>query len=90
VDLFELDLDRLGEHLRRSCPAAEAESTLWAFREVLDCARRDPDSLPHLFAATACLLAFAERSSPRSVLEAYFRRAVSDERWRELYLPLLD
>jgi hypothetical protein len=51
-------------------------------------AQRDPELLSHLFAAVASLLAYAEGTSPRTVLETYFRRAVTDEQWREVYLPL--
>ena len=54
-----------------------------------DCTRpTGPGAPSHLFAAAASLLAYAEGTSPRTVLETYFRRAVSDEKWREIYLPL--
>ena len=59
-----------------------------AFEQTVALARRDPELLAHLFAAVASLLAYVEGTSPRTVLETYFRRAVTDEQWREVYLPL--
>jgi hypothetical protein len=35
------------------------------------------------------LLARAEESSPRAVFEAFFRRSVSDDDWRQRYAALL-
>ena len=59
-----------------------------AFEQTIALAQRDPELLSHLFAAVASLLAYAEGTSPRTVLETYFRRAVTDEQWRDVYLPL--
>jgi len=61
---------------------------VYAFERAVALARIDPDLLSHLFAATACLLARADGVSPRTVLETYFRRAVSDDQWQDVYLPL--
>jgi hypothetical protein len=90
VDWGAFDLDPLKEELRRSCGPAESERMVYAFERALAFARVDPELLPPLFAATACLLARAEGVSPRTVLESYFRRAVSDEQWRQVYLPLFE
>jgi hypothetical protein len=61
---------------------------IWAFEEALRIARAGDDLLPHFLAATTCLLARAEESTPRTVLEGFFRRSASDDAWRERYLPL--
>ena len=63
---------------------------IWAFEEALRVARGGDDLLPHFLAATTCLLARAQNETPRSVLEAFFRRSASDELWRERYLPLFE
>jgi hypothetical protein len=68
--------------------AAEGEKMVWAFERALRVSAVDVELLGHLLAATVCLIAADERSSPRSVLETYFRRSVSDAEWREDYLPL--
>jgi hypothetical protein len=90
VDWDAFDLEPLTEELRRTCGPAEAERMVYAFERVLAFARIDPDLLSHLFAATACVLARVEGVPPRSVLETYFRRAVSDEQWQRVYLPLFE
>jgi hypothetical protein len=79
---------RLAEHLRRDPGGAEAEKMVWAFERALRVAEVDVELLGHLLAATVCLIAAGEHSSPRTVLEAFFRRSVTDARWREDYLPL--
>ena len=81
-------LERLGDHLRQDPGGPEGEKMVWAFERALSVASVDTELLGHLLAATVCLIAADERSSPRSVLEAFFRRSVSDSRWREDYLPL--
>jgi hypothetical protein len=40
--------------------------------------------------ATVCLLARSEGSTPRTVLETFFRRSVSDEEWRGRYAGLFE
>jgi len=84
----DVDLDRLGAELRATLPAAEAERMVWAFEQAVPVARADQELLGYLFAAVACLLARHEGSSPRDVFEAFFRRSIPDEVWRERYLPL--
>jgi len=90
VNWDAFDLEPLTEELRRSCSPSEAERLIYAFERAVSLARIDPELLSHLFAATACLLAHVEGSSPRAVLETYFRRAVTDEQWRRVYLPLFE
>jgi hypothetical protein len=84
----QIDLDGLADELRSTNAAADAERMLRAFEEVLQLLRIDRELLPSLVAASVSLLAYAEESSPRHVLEQWFRRSVPDEVWRERYLPL--
>ena len=85
IDWHELDLETLARELRETLPPAEAEKMIWAFEQALEVARLDVDLLRYLLAAVASLLAGAEESSPRAVFEAFFRRSVSDDEWRERY-----
>ena len=85
----DLDLEALEMELRNTLPGPEAEKMVWAFERALAVARIDGDLLRHLLAATASLLAAAEASTPRTVFEAYFRRSVSDDEWRDRYANLL-
>ena len=85
----ELDLQLLAQQLRSSLPPVEAEKMVWAFEHALAAARIDGDLLRYLLAATASFVARAEESSPRAVFEAFFRRSVSDEEWRERYAGLI-
>ena len=85
----DLDLEPLERELRNALPAAEAEKMIWAFEQALSVARLDGDLLRYLLAATASLVARVEDSSPRDVFEAFFRRSVSDEEWRNRYAGLL-
>jgi hypothetical protein len=85
----ELDLEALHRELRNALPAPEAEKMVWAFEQALGVARIEGDLLRYLLAATASLVARAEGSSPRAVFEAFFRRSVSDEEWRDRYAGLL-
>ena len=62
---------------------------LWAFEQAVGVARIDGDLLRYLLAATAALIARAEDSSPRMIFEAYFRRSVSDDEWRDCYARLI-
>lgn len=86
--MVDVDLERLGAELRATLSEPEAEKMLWAFEQAAPFARTDGELLAYLFAAVACLLARHEESSPRDVFEAFFRRSVPDEVWRERYLPL--
>jgi hypothetical protein len=85
----DFDLRALEQELRKALPAPEAEKMVWAFERALSVAKIDGDLLRYLLAASASLLAGAEASTPRAVFEAFFRRSVSDEEWRERYGPLL-
>jgi hypothetical protein len=85
----ELDLRALTHELRSTLSPAEAEKMVWAFEQALAAARIDGDLLRCLLAATASLVARAEQSSPRAVFEAFFRRSVSDDEWRERYAGLI-
>jgi hypothetical protein len=87
-DWNTFDLDRLAAELREDPGGPEGERMIWAFEEALRIARAGDDLLPHFLAATTCLLARAEETTPRAVLEGFFRRSASDESWRERYRPL--
>ena len=88
-DWHRLDLETLAGELRSTLPPAEAEKMVWAFEQALAAARIEGDLLRYLLAATASLVARAEGSSPRAVFEAFFRRSVSDDDWRERYADLI-
>ena len=88
VNWHELDLEALANELQATLPPAEAEKMVWAFEQALSVAQLDDDLLRYLLAAIASLLARAEGSSPRAVFEAFFRRSVSDDEWRERYAGL--
>lgn len=88
IDWDELDVETLASELRATLPPAEAEKMVWAFEQALKVARLDADLLRYLLAAVASLLAGVEDSSPRAVFEAFFRRSVSDDEWRERYAGL--
>jgi hypothetical protein len=82
------DLEKLVDELSQDPGGSEGASMIYAFEEALRVARLDERLLSHLVAATICLLARVEGSTPRDILEAFFRRSVSDTVWRERYLPL--
>jgi hypothetical protein len=84
----ELDLEPLAEELRETLPGPEQAKTLWAFEEALRVARIDQHLLEHLLVATVCLLARAGGTTPREVLESFFRRSVTDDEWRDRYARL--
>ena len=88
-DWDTFDLEKLATELREDPGGAEGERIIWAFEEALRIARAGDDLLPHFLAATTCLLARAEESTPRTVLEGFFRRSASDDAWRDRYRPLL-
>ena len=87
-DWDTFDLEKLASELREDPGGAEGERMIWAFEEALRIARTGDDLLPHFLAATTCLLARAEESTPRTVLEGFFRRSASDDAWRDRYRPL--
>jgi hypothetical protein len=84
----ELDLEALEQELRNTLPTAEAEKMIWAFERALNVARIDGDLLRYLLGAVASLVARADDTTPRAVFEAYFRRSVTDEEWRDRYAEL--
>ena len=88
LDWSDFDLGPLAAELRGTAGPAEAEKTIWAFERAVAAGRIDDDLLDYLLAAVTCLLAARDGCSPRDVLEAFFRRSVPDETWRERYLPL--
>jgi hypothetical protein len=88
IDWHEFDLEPLALELRGTLGAADAERMVWAFEQALAVARVDDELVDHLLAATICLAATRSGTSPRDVLEAFFRRSVTDEVWRDRYLPL--
>jgi len=90
LDWDEFTLERVVAELRDDLSAADAERMVYAFETALRVARVDPELLPHLLAATTCLLAHTENTTPRNVLETYFRRSIPDERWRQRYQPLFE
>ena len=89
IDWDELSLAGLSEQIRRSTPGPDAEKAVFALERVLEVARIDEELLGYVLAAAACYLARMDDSSPRTVLETFFRRSVTDDEWRERYLPLL-
>jgi hypothetical protein len=88
VNWDTFDLGHLTGELRQRPGDADVEKTIWAFEEAVRVARIDDDLLRYQLAAITCLLARAEDIPPRGVLEAFFRRSISDEEWRERLLPL--
>ena len=90
VDWNAVDLGELAARLQDERSAPDAERTLWAFERVLDIARGDSELLEYVLTAAICLVARAGDTTPRHVLETYFRRSPSDERWTGDIRPLLD
>jgi hypothetical protein len=88
IDWDGFDLEGLTRELRGNLHGPDADKLVWAFERAVEVARKDDDLLSYLTVATVCLLARLDESSPRSVLEAFFRRSISDEDWRRTYLPL--
>jgi hypothetical protein len=88
MDWDGFDLDPLALELRGTLSAPDAERMIWAFERALAVARVDDELVEYLLAASICLAAIRSGSSPRDVLESFFRRSVPDEVWRDRYLPL--
>jgi hypothetical protein len=88
VDWNSFDVEQLTRELRGNLNGPDADKLIWAFEEAVEVARIDDELLSYLVVASLCLLARVDDSSPRAVLEAFFRRSVSDEDWRRTYLPL--
>ncbi len=87
MDWERFELGDLAREIRANGKAVDAEKMIWAFEEAVRVARIDPDLLSYQLAAVTCLLARLEGTSPRSVLEAFFRRSIPDEQWRDQFLP---
>jgi hypothetical protein len=90
VEWDHVDPSALFESIRARGPAADAERTVWAFERALAAGRIDPDLVENLLVACVSLLAYERDSTPRTLLEELFRRAVGDEEWRERFVTLLD
>ena len=88
VDWNELDLTPLAGQLRRR-RRHEAERMIVAFEHARELARADEVFLDDLLVAVVCLLAHAEGTTPRDVLEQCFKRAMPDSRWKADLAPLL-
>jgi hypothetical protein len=88
MDWSSLDLEALLVELRETNAHGDADRMIRAFEEVLRLVRVDRELLPSVLAAAVALSAWVEESSPRTVLEQWFRRSVPDDVWRERYLPL--
>lgn len=88
VDWNNFDLEEFTRELRGNLAGPDADKLVWAFERAVEVARIDDDLLSYLVVATLCLLARLDESSPRSVLESFFRQSVTDEAWRRTYLPL--
>jgi hypothetical protein len=88
VDWNNFNLEEFTRELRGSLVGPDADKLVWAFEHAVEVARIDDDLLSYLVVATLCLLARLDESSPRSVLESFFRQSVTDEAWRRTYLPL--
>jgi hypothetical protein len=88
VDWADVDLTGLAGELHDANAPADAERMIRAFEEVLRLVRVDRELLPSLLAAAVSLSACVEGTSPRTVLEQWFRRSVPDEVWHERYRPL--
>jgi hypothetical protein len=89
VDWNELDLSALAGRLRRGRRKDEAERMIVAFKHARELARADEAFLDDLLVAVICLLAHAEHTTPRDVLEQCFKRAMPDSRWKADLAPLL-
>ena len=88
MDWDRFELSGLAREIRRTGQPADAEKMIWAFEEAVRVARIDPELLSYQLAAVSCLIARLEGGSPRDVLEAFFRRSIPDDDWRERFLPL--
>jgi hypothetical protein len=88
MDWDRLELDDLVRELRENVGGPDGEKMIWAFEQAIRVARIDPELLEYMLAAVVCLLARSSDDSPRAVLEDFFRRSITDQEWRERYLPL--
>jgi hypothetical protein len=79
VDWDTFGVERLAAELRGKRSGPDAEKMIWAFEEAVRVARIDQDLLDYLLVATCCLLARVDNSSPRDILETFFRRSLTTE-----------
>jgi hypothetical protein len=89
LDWDGFDLEGLAADIRSATTPADAEKTVWAFEQAVGVARIDDGLLDYVFVAALCLMARRDASTPRSLLESFFRRSISDEGWQTDVLPLL-
>jgi hypothetical protein len=90
IDWDRFEAGALVDELRERVGGADGEKMIWAFEEAVRVARIDEHLLDYMLAAVVCLLARVNDSSPRTVLELFFRRSVPDQEWRDRYAPLFD
>jgi hypothetical protein len=88
VDWDSFDLERLMAQVRATRHGPDGERMIWAFEQAIRVARIDEELLGYLLAAVTCLLARADDVTPRDVLDAFFRRSISDDEWRRDLRPL--
>jgi hypothetical protein len=84
----EFDFELLERELRDGVGGPDGEKMLWAFEQAVAVARVDPALLDYMLAAVVCLLAHSSDRTPRAVLDAFSRRSVSDDEWRDRYADL--
>ena len=89
IDWRAFDVAQLTGELRRGLSPREQSQLQWAFEEAIEVARTDTELLGFLLVAVVLLLARLHETTPRSVLETFFRRSITDEEWRQKVLPLL-
>jgi hypothetical protein len=90
ADWNGLDLESVAVHLRERAGTRDVEKTVWAFEQALELAREDAELLDYLLTAVVCVIAHMSDTTPREILEIYFRHAPSEARWRSELRPLLD
>jgi hypothetical protein len=88
VNWAGFDFERLASGLEATVGRREADRMARAFTEALRIAQLDEELLGYLLVSVVCLLARVHGCSPRDVLENSFRRSITDEEWRQTYLPL--
>ncbi|HET7857348.1 MAG TPA: hypothetical protein VFL41_12905 [Gaiellaceae bacterium] len=90
LDWDGFEIEELAGELRRHAPGPDAEKMIYAFEEAVRIARVDEELLSYVLAAVTCLIARMDDVTPRDVLEAFFRRSITDQEWRDRYLSLFD
>ncbi|HYZ20171.1 MAG TPA: hypothetical protein VE615_11545 [Gaiellaceae bacterium] len=90
LDWDGFEIEELAGELRRHAPGPDAEKMIYAFEQAVAIARVDEELLSYVLAAVTCLIARMDDVTPRDVLETFFRRSITDQEWRDRYLPLFD